>query len=178
MNIPLSFLDASRWQGLNLDVLMSLYEDGTEAPLPSAVEPETVYQPVGRVPSVVFCRTSDSEKRLESQLESVVVASGPWGQLCEVQGGGGVIGLVLLPATGVFCGAHVLPDMVHLVVCEDDLAENSIISEVHESKTIRAFLMGPPTGDRIHDFLMTTKARWFRNRINPKYLGFSKDEKV
>lgn len=178
MTIPLSFLDASRWQALPIDVLFVQYEDGEQAPLPNVVEPSTVYQPVAKVPNIVFCRTSDSEKRLDNELDAKVVGSGFWGQLCEVQGAGATIGVVLLPAPGVFCGAHALPDMVHLVICEDDLSPDSIISDVYDSKTIRSFLMGPPVGDRLHDFIMTTKARWFRNRINPKYLGFSKDEKV
>jgi uncharacterized protein YfaT (DUF1175 family) len=29
-----------------------------------------------------------------------------------------------------------------------------------------------------HDLMITTKTRWFRNRNNPKFLGFSKDDKL
>lgn len=177
-NVPKSFLDPARWAALPVDVLFAEYVDGTQAPLPAVVEPDNVYQPVGAVPNIVFCRVSDSEKRLEQSIDARVITSGFWGQLCEVLGGGASIGLVLLPAQGVFCGAHAMPDMVHLVVCEDDLPPDSIISDVYENKTIRMFLTGPAKGERLHDLIITTKARWFRNRINPKYLGFSKDEKV
>lgn len=174
--VPTRYLDPVIWQGLPVDVLHVAYDDGYISP--GSTEPDAIYQPVARIPVVVLVRTSDSEKRLESKLAPVLLKEGDWGSVFEVQGAGAPLGLCIVVKAGVFCGAHPLPDMVHLVACEEELPADSIVKGLYETQKIKVFLMGPIEGnDRPHDLLVTTKTRWFRNRNNPKFLGFSKDDK-
>ncbi len=181
MNLPLpvKYLDATRWQHLPLDVLYAIYSDD-EDNLDPSFEPIEVYQPVQRIPVFILCRTSDSEKRLEGALSSRVVRGGEWGSLFEVVGNAAVVGLVFCINQEQFCGSHVTPDGVTLLACETDIPPGAIMKELYDGgKIVRAFRVGPPTDDKApHDVLIATKNRWFRNRINPKHLGFSKDEKV
>lgn len=175
--IPSEFLAADCWRPLGVNLLVSQYADGRRIPL-NNLEPDGVYQPVGEVPVAIFCRTSTSEKRLEGRLEAEVVASAPWGEVFEVTGNGSQVGFVLRIEPGAFCGAHVLPDMVHCIACEEELPDESTLKDVYEGKSIRVYAVGPiQDKDRPQDILVTTKTRWFRARNNPKYLGFSKDDK-
>jgi hypothetical protein len=177
--VPAKYLEASIWQALSVDVLYAVYDDGEI--VPGTLDAEAVYQPVGRVPAFVLCRTSDSEKRMESVLSSNVIQSGAWGDLCEVLGGGSPLGLCVCIKQGdTFCGAHALPDIIHLIACMDDLPADSAVKDVYDGKNIKVYRMGPVTDDAHphHDLVITTKFRWFRNRNNPKFLGFSKDDRV
>ncbi len=172
MNLP--FLQPELWATAKVDVL---FAEGERADPVSAQENAVrAYQPVGRVPRLLFCRTSDSEKRLEGKIEARIVADGHWGMLHEVLGAGGTIGFALAPSTSAFSGAHVLPDIAHFVSGAHDLPEGSVVSHLYDNKTLRIFLLGATGGSFPQDLLVTTKNRWFRNRINPKFLGFSKND--
>lgn len=170
------FLDPAYWAHLVVDVLYSVYENGTV--VPEGPEPDGVYPPVHWVPKYVLCRLSDSEKRLEGALEVKEAKAGAWGSVFDVTGAGAQVG-VIIEMGPPFCGAHVNPDGVHLVGCVDGLPEGSIVVDLFEAKTLKIFSVGPGApADFAHDVVITTKTRWFRNRNNPKFLGFTKDEKV
>ncbi len=176
--LPPRFLDPSLWLGLQVDTFYVVYADGQLHPR-STDSADAVYQPAGCIPEFIFCRISDSEKRLEHALESRLAVGGSWGALYEVLGQGSVIGTALSVRTSAFSSTHVLPDMVHLVCMVDDVPHDSVMKALYDFKTFRSFRLGPMTDDdHPHDLLVTTKARWFRNRNNPKFLGFSKDDKL
>lgn len=172
--VPSLYLDASTWQKLPGDVFFARYE-GEEFET-SELSPAAAYRPVSRVPAEVFVRTSEREKRLEFELKAGLLASGPWGSLFDVSGAGSQVGLILTPAPEVFIGAHVLPDIVHMLGNDDSIAYDATIKDVHIAKTVRIFSIGSEPS-LPHDLVLTTKYRWFRNRANPKHLGFSKEEK-
>lgn len=176
MSVPEFYLKAANWQRLPGDVFFSRYE-GDEDVYPQSLEPSSVYRPVSGIPTEIFVRTSEREKRLEFELKAKELASGSWGRLFDVSGAGSQVGLVLLPAP-VFIGAHVLPDSVHLLGNHDTVAYDAIVKDVHVSKTIRVFsISSSSTASLPEELILTTKYRWFRNRLNPKHLGFSKEEK-
>ena len=131
------------------------------------------------LPRTILCRTSDSEKRLAGAepLTTRPLANGSWGVLHEVLGNGGAVGLSLDIADKAFVGVHALPDIVHLLAPTRSLAADAIVKAVYDGKTIRLYRLGPPDETKPHDLVLTTKARWFRARSNPKFLGFSKDER-
>jgi hypothetical protein len=126
LNLPTQFLNPSMWLGLKVDALYSAYADGQIHPQ-SMDRADAVYQPSSMIPSVVLCRISESEKRLEQALESNAVVDGSWGVLHEVLGQGAIIGAAITIKEGVFMAAHVLPDMVHLVSMLDDVPHDSIM---------------------------------------------------
>ena len=178
MLLPNRFIDPSLWLGLQVDSIYSVYADGVVHPRTVDLA-DAVYQPSSHIPSFVFCRISESEKRLEQALESRPVMDGPWGVIHEVLGQGSIIGAVLAPQPGSFLAAHVLPDMVHLVADTDDIPKDSIMKGLYDHKTFRSFRLGPASDEaHPHDVLVTTKTRWFRTRNNPKFLGFSKDDNL
>lgn len=172
-----SFLEADRWGRMPIDVLHSVYTDGVVAPL--AMVPSEIYQPASRVPTHLLCKTSDSEKRLAGLLQTRLSGSGRWGRVYEVVGHGSLVGVVVQLEDNAFCGAHVQPDVVHLVSCVEELPDDSIVKDVYLGKTVRLFSIGPiDENKRPHDMMLTAKARWFRHRHNPKFLGFSKEDKL
>lgn len=173
--LPAFYLDAVTWQKLPGGVFFARYE-GEEDIYPRELVPSSVYRPVSQVPTEVFIRTSEREKRLEFELKASAVASGPWGQLVDVSGAGSQVGLVLLP-TSAFIGAHVMPDIVHLLGNDESVAYDAVIKDVHVAKSVRVFTIGPISGAAPQELLLTTKLRWFRSRNNPKHLGFSKEER-
>lgn len=178
LTLPARFTDPGLWLGLQVDTIYSAYADGEIHPRTTG-RADAVYQPSSVVPAYVFCRISESEKRLEQALTSQAVMDGTWGILHEILGQGAKIGAVLALKAGAFMTAHVLPDMVHLVSVVDDIPNESIMKSLYDYKTFRAFRLGPLADDaHPHDLLITTKTRWFRNRNNPKFLGFSKDDKL
>jgi hypothetical protein len=177
MPLPARFRDPGLWLGLQVDTIYAAYADGQIHPQ-TTDKADAVYQPSSVIPSFVFCRISDSEKRLEQAVESRPVMNGSWGVLHEVLGQGTIIGAAFAVNVAAFSSAHVLPDMVHLVSMVDDVPHDSIMKGLYEHKTFRSFRLGPMGDDQHpHDLLVTTKTRWFRNRNNPKFLGFSKDDK-
>ncbi len=173
----MTYLETSRWQTLVVDVLYALHHDDTMTP--SSFEPDGVFGPVTLLPKTILCRTSDSDKRLAGMdhLNTRPLAEGSWGVLHEVMGGGGVVGLSLDVAADAFAGVHALPDIVHLVAPTKSIAADAIVKPVYDGKTIRLYRLGPLDDKKPHDLVLTTKERWFRARSNPKYLGFSKDER-
>jgi hypothetical protein len=175
-----SFLEASLWQRIPGDVFFSRYA-GDETIHPEDLSPSSVYRPVSMVPSEIFVRTSEREKRLEFELKATEISKGHWGALYDVSGAGSQVGLVMT-VNPVFIGAHVLPDIVHLLGNDESIAFDGIITDIHLAKTVRVFKVGfslrESEEEHIpHDVVLTTKYRWFRNRNNPKHLGFSKEEK-
>lgn len=175
--LPQHFQDPSLWLKLKVDAIYWTYGDGQLLPEMGG-SAEAVYQPSSAVPSVMICRISDSEKRLEQTLTVRPAVRGAWGVLYEVLGQGAVIGTAMEVAEEAFSVAHVLPDMVHLVSNTDNVSPDSIMKSLYNFKTFRSFRLGSMMDDgQPHDVLVTTKSRWFRNRNNPKFLGFSKDEK-
>lgn len=176
MPLPRDFLEASTWAPLPVDIIHVRY--GAEKLEPQGLEPETAYRPIRDIPKQVVYRTSDREKRLEVSLSEALVTSGPWGELHEITGGGSHIGFVILLKPNAFCGAHLLPDSAHLISYAELLPDTCIIKDIHDHKMFRLFKIGPAgNDDSPHDVIVTTKTRWFRNRNNPKFLGFSKDER-
>lgn len=171
--LPDMYLSAETWQKVPADVFFAVY-DGSISPV--SLSPVDVYRPAGDVPSEILIRTSEREKRLEADLTSNVLTSGPWGSLYVVDGDGSQVGLVLIPKPGRFCGAHVMPDVVHLLGNSESVANDAIIKDIHIAKSVRLLKVGSQE-DEPHDIVFTTKLRWFRNRNNPKHLGFSKEEK-
>jgi hypothetical protein len=168
-------LIASTWQKLPIGSFFSRYE--ADGPLlPEGDSPADVFQPASMVPIEVLIRTSEREKRLEFNLDAREITSGQWGALFEIAGDGNPVGLLLRVAPQTFCGAHALLDVVHLLANTESVANDATIKDIHLSKTVRVFRIG--SDDNLpHDIVMTTKSRWFRNRNNPKHLGFSKEEK-
>lgn len=178
MHLPPRFLSTNLWRQLGVDVLYVAYENGEIRPQNSE-QAEEVYYPASRIPSFIFSRISDSEKRLELTLDARTVVDGAWGSLAEVTAGDAVIGLVLVVRSGTFTTAHVLPDMVHLVCAQANVPPDSVMKGLHEFKTFRSFRLGAGADDDgHHDLIVTAKTRWFRHRHNPKFLGFSKDDKL
>jgi hypothetical protein len=176
MRFPDFYLSAANWYSLSGGIFFSRYE-GDDTVYPQVLEPADVYHPVSLIPTEIFVRTSVREKRLESELKAKEVTSGSWGSLFEVSGAGSQVGLVLMPSS-VFIGAHVLPDSVHLLGNHDTVAYDAIVQDVYLSKSIRVFSACSYSNDDLpSDLILTTKFRWFRNRMNPKHLGFSKEEK-
>lgn len=174
--LPSVYLDANTWQKLPGGSFFARYA-GDEAIYPSDMTPSQIFRPVADVPTEVFIRTSEREKRLEFQLEAKELASGAWGKLLDVSGAGSQVGLVFL-VSPCFIGAHILPDIVHLLGNDESIAYDAVIRDIHTSKTIRMFSIGPVASDVMpEEIVLTTKLRWFRNRNNPKHLGFSKEEK-
>jgi hypothetical protein len=176
MRLPEVYLNASNWQKLPGGVFFSRYE-GDDDVLPQSLEPADIYRPVSLLPTEVFVRTSEREKRLESGLKAKELASDSWGSIFEVSGAGSQVGLVLMVAP-IFIGAHVLPDMAHFLGNHDTVAYDAVVKDVYISKSIRAFSVCSYSSDNLpFELVLTTKFRWFRNRMNPKHLGFSKEEK-
>lgn len=178
MHLPPRFLDTGLWRQLGVDILYTAYENGEIRPQ-NLKRAEDVYYPATRIPAFIFSRVSDSEKRLELTLNARTVVDGAWGSLDEIVAGDAVIGLVLAVRSGVFVTAHVLPDIVHLVCAHAVIPPDAVMKGLHEFKTFRSFRLGPGTDDDgHHDIIVTAKTRWFRHRHNPKFLGFSKDDKL
>jgi hypothetical protein len=167
-------LSADLWRALSVDALYSLHEDGGIRSMNEKHAP-SVYHPADEIPSYVFCRTSGSTKRLEKELtleeESVT------GHLAiyTVKGGGNPIGVLVELMTDQFKAAHCTPDGVHLVNAASELDSDLIVKPVFSYKTFRSFLLGP-NDDSPQDVILTAKTRWFRKRVDPKALGFSKDK--
>lgn len=177
---PKFYLDAGLWHRLPVDFFFSRYA-GDEEVYPQELTPDSVYRSISLVPTEVFVRTSEREKRLEFELEAKKVAEGKWGTLFEVSGAGSQVGLVTI-LNPIFIGAHVLPDMVHLMGNSESVAFDGIIRDIYLAKATRMFEVGyslrSEQGEDVpFDVVMTSKNRWFRIRNNPKYLGFSKEEK-
>lgn len=174
--VPKLYLDAKTWQRLPGDVFFSRYA-GEEDLYPEDLNPSSVYRPVSEVPVEIVIRTSEREKRLEFELKAKEIAAGNWGKLFDISGAGSQVGLVFLPSP-VFIGAHLMPDVVQLLGNSETVAYDAIIRDVYIAKSVRLFSIGSASDDALpEEIVMTTKFRWFRNRCNPKHLGFSKDEK-
>ena len=176
---PTELLDPDFWLKLSPDVLYAVYgKDDCNLDLDRAVD---VYRPSDDIPSYLLCRTSDRTKRLEAGTEAVPVpCKGPNASFFEVTGSGVVIGIMVQINQAGFQFAHVTPDGAHLVGREP-FQSAPIVKDVFSHKTFRSFAIGP-TEDRIesgaHDLMVTAKTRWFRKRNNPKFLGFSKENKA
>lgn len=164
MTLPNRYLTPQLWASFTADIIHSSSADGTH----STLEPETIYTPVVNVPLFVAYRTSDREKRLESDLQTKVVTEGDWGVLHEVTGGGSHVGFVLEVKPGHFAGAVSLPDSVHFMHRESIV--DAPAKSVHNHRMLKVMSFDK-------DLYVVTKTRWFRNRNNPKFLGFSKDER-
>jgi hypothetical protein len=174
--LPKLYLDAKTWQALPGDIFFARYP-GEESIQPHDLNPSSVYRPVSAVPSEIVIRTSEREKRLEFELKAKEVASGAWGKLIDVSGAGSQVGIILIPAP-IFIGVHHLPDVVQLLGNSETVAYDAIIRDIHIAKTVRFFSVGSISDSNLpEELIMTTKFRWFRNRCNPKHLGFSKEEK-
>ena len=161
------FLVPATWAALPVDRITPLYPNGQELLTGTALS-EAVYTPLSKIPEVVVFRTSDREKRLEGDLLHSLLKSGEWGTLHEVTGAGSHVGFVLTPAPGYFEGASCMPDNLHLMKRTSLMVEHA--KTVHNHKMLKFFSFDC-------DLYVVTKSRWFRSRNNPKYLGFSKDEK-
>jgi hypothetical protein len=182
VKVPPSLLDASLWKTLRTDALYTVQPDGELRPADPKVS-SAVYNPSEDIPAYILCRTSDSTKRLEKGLEAVVVDDPempfPFGSLFTINGGGSPIGVLVELKPALFRSAHCTPDGVHLCNAQGEIDPESIIKPVYSYKTFRSFLIGPAEKDKKpHDVMLTAKARWFRKRNNPKFLGFSKDSKT
>jgi len=182
VKVPQALLDASLWKTLRIDALYTVQTDGELRPSDHRVSAE-VYNPSDQIPAFVLCRTSDSTKRLEKGLEAAAVedmeAPFPFGNLFTINGGGSPIGVLIELKPDLFRSAHCTPDGVHLCNAQGEIEPDSIIKPVYAYKTFRSFLIGPAEKDKKpHDVMFTAKARWFRKRNNPKFLGFSKDNKA
>ena len=185
-SIPDSFLDPALWRVLKIDSLYTSNEQGVVRPSTQATA-DAVYNPSHEIPSFIFCRVSESTKRLENGLEAVpaldpktnepVVSAE--GDVFTVVGSGSTIGVVFVVNTDLFLSAHCTPDGAHLLNLDEQLPEGCVMKLVYEYKTFRSFRFGPPHDEAPpHDLMITAKKRWFRKRNNPKALGFSKDDKV
>lgn len=173
-DVPEKILDPLLWKGFNVDTLYTLYTSGDLR----AQDPRsafTVYHPSSEVPTWVFCRVSESTKRLEKGLTTQTMASGSFGNVYSVVGSGSQIGVLFSVNQQVFKAAHCTPDGIHLVSHENLV--DPIIKPVYVYKTFRAFRIGQTGDTSPHDLMITAKTRWFRKRNNPKSLGFSKDNK-
>lgn len=175
--VPEFYLQAASWQRLPADVFFSRYE-GDDTVYPEGADlSSSVYRPVSMVPREIFVRTSEREKRLEFELKAKKIASGGWGSLFDVSGAGSQVGIVLIPAP-IFIGCHAMPDVIHLLGNSDTVAYDAIVKDIYVAKAIRAFSISSSSDAPMpEELVLTTKFRWFRNRLNPKHLGFSKEEK-
>jgi hypothetical protein len=175
-------LNVELWKSLPLDILVAYNGDnGDEVrvlDLDESTDASQVYRPVDEIPWAILVRTSDSEKRFTSKLKAVLHSTHDWGSIHLIAGhNGSSVGLILEIPEARFCGAHTLPDIVHFVTCTDGLPEDAVMKSVFTNKVIRIFRLGPEDDSAPHDVMLTTKARWFRARCNPKSLGFSKEER-
>lgn len=173
-NIPPSLLDSEVWQTLPPGVIHAPTGDILIPMDPNidAVAANT-YQPVCAIPAALVVKTSTSEKRFSLTLDGQEVMSAPWGSVHNVMGAtGSVVGIVIVPSKE-FCGAYLLPDMAHLMGCHTGPVQG-VIRCVHEHKMIKVYTI---EDEDLLDVVVTTKVRWYRNRANPKALGFSKDER-
>jgi len=178
MTIPEGLLDPQLWAGLTITSLYAVYDDGEICPSDSTIANQ-VYGPSSRIPLYVICRISTSTKRLEKGLAASPLQDiGCRGRIHEVTGGGSPIGVMVGLAPQEFKAAHFTPDGLHLCNGEADLPPDVIIKPLYDYKTFRSFRVGPADDDDApHDLMMTAKARWFRERNDPKFLGFSKGSK-
>ncbi len=168
----LPFLDSALWQEQDPLVLVSIFRDGP-APVSLTAPASLVHRSATDVPIATITRVSQSTKRLEGDLVAKEVASGPWGRQYEV-GHGAIVGYAWLWDQR-YTHAHALPDIVHLLSTQQlDPVESQKAEVVWEFKGLR--LVTVTYGDVV-DVLLTTKARWFRQRYNPKTLGYAKEER-
>jgi len=169
-------LQTALWKGFAVDTLYTFY-NGEVRPQ-NLTRALSVYHPAEQIPLFVFCRTSESTKRLDAGLDAEQAVAGPWGAIYEVRGGGSSIGVMVEVTTERFSSAFCTPDGVHL--CHNgDAGDAAVMKELFSYKTFRAFRFGlPGVEDGPHDLMLTAKQRWFRRRNNPKFLGFSKDNKT
>jgi len=177
--VPDPYLNPSLWRQMNIGALYTIDPDGTVHPGDSK-SAASVYRPASLIPTFVLCRISESTKRLDNGLTLDEVASGAWGKLHLVMGSGSTIGALMSVSSEVFGSCHRTPDGVHLV---RPLDASSLVAPVTKPlfsfKTFRSFRIGPADDDAApHDLMLTAKKRWFRKRNNPKFLGFSKDDKL
>lgn len=171
-----NLLDPALWRGFVVDALYTVDEFGEVKP-DTARSADAVYNPTDNIPLFALCRISDSTKRLENGLEARKVDEGAWGILYEVTGSGSIIGVIFEIESEAFVSAHCTPDGVHLVRPEP--GTEFIVKPLYSYKTFRSFRVGPMDDDDApHDLMLTAKRRWFRRRNDPKFLGFSKDDKV
>jgi hypothetical protein len=176
MTVPDNYLDPAMWRGFNVNTLYTGSEDGQVRPERQEVA-DLVYHPSHEIPAFLFCRVSESTKRLENGLEAEQVSAGPEGKVFTVVGSGSTIGIVFVVDTEQFSKAHCTPDGANLLNANPKTMTLKwgypIIKPIYEFKTFRAFRIGPSKkDDEPHDLMVTAKKR------NPKFLGFSKDDKV
>jgi hypothetical protein len=171
-------LDLDLWRRLPLDTFHTYSKGGVDL-VKGHGQASQIHRPVQDVPKVILVKLSDAEKRLSESFTTEVLADGPVLVESVVGANGSSVGLlVTIPDKG-YCWAHVVPDSVHLVNCEEGLPADSIVKPLYSNKLIRLFRIGPEGNDNSpHDVMMVTKARWFRKRANPATLGFAKEEKT
>ncbi len=177
LHVNNAMLDLTRWVRAPVDILHSVYNDGTQVPERMGELDTALYQPTNRIPRAVFARLSDSEKRLDQELSIREVSYHRWGSICEVLGGGALIGAFVFTHMGCFEHAHVLPDGAHFSMGSRVPAmADPFVKDLYTNKSFRVF--ETTDGVDVSDVVVVTKQRWFRNRNNPKFLGFSKDERA
>lgn len=175
MTLPLQLLSPDLWRSLKVDSLYTLHESGELRPSTLA-HASAVYGPASDIPFWVFCRTSESTKRLEKGLEMQKESEVESVSVYTVHGAGSPIGVLVAVAPDLFKSAHCTPDGVHLCTKQGEVADDAIVKSIFAYKTFRSFRVGAPLQETAHDVLITAKTRWFRRRNNPKFLGFSKDK--
>jgi hypothetical protein len=119
------------------------------------------------VPGALVFLATDVARRFEKSFVFTEERSGGFGTIYQVRTvDGPQIGFVVLLNKEKFVNAYMTPDVVHLASVE----AGEVPEVLYEDKVFRSFSFGG-------DVMFTTRARWFRTRNNPKFLGYSKDDK-
>lgn len=165
------------WSKLELNTLYGWVNDAGLYPNDLSKADES-YLPTDWIPDLLIVRTSSSSKRLDKGItEKAVKSVSPKTiKVSDIECAGSKIGVVLRPKKDVFVQSYFTPDGCMLLTGYE--LDQAIVKDGYSFKTMRMYLIGnngldPKTN--VHDCLVTAKKRWFRNRNDPKFLGFSKD---
>ncbi len=170
---PTTLTSSELWKSLEVDRFFVMNSDGDIHP--KEVTPEEAYVP-NSLPEMILCRISDSTKRLGEHLTISVVEEDWWGKVYHLSGTGSPVGILLALNQDRFSSADYMPDGIHVFGKEKDPKGATILRQGYDFKSFRVFPI--EVGGIGHGLMVTVKNRWFRDRNDPKHLGYSKEAKT
>jgi hypothetical protein len=161
------FCQFSYWQ---LMVPSAIYPsdsaDGTVSSF-DLEDAEVIYRPTSLVPTYAVARAKGTERRVESELVMKVAYQAAWGSLHEIVAVRGPLLGVVLSLSPAIKAARTRPDHVHLINAAEPCTKPYDL--LYNKNSFKLYHVN-------QDILFVTKRRHFRDRANPKFLSFAKEE--